>query len=322
MKIKVLAIAGVCLSAALTVHSQQKTVGLDAPYSTVSAYGEYVDRAVRWAPGPITVSDQTGLLEKYPKILSVLGANLGKTHFQTVRWENQAALKIEWADDLPAPYQTSCAIASPKIDYQRSTIIAVTIRVKKDDNGCMESDEGVALLIHELGHALGFVNHAQDGIMHRHNPKGKDQYVDMETLQRFLTGLYSLEPGEQIPKGKIMPRPDLNTLVWDGQARDAASLSVLHAIATKDPKALGPLATSQLAYRAVEPESTVPAKAAQGKKLPESQVIPISELDRMERVEIKNADGSVTWEFHDKKVGGAKPVKGNKKARYMILPSK
>ena len=231
-------------------------------YETVSAYAESWEYAIRWGDGRVTIADETGILKNNPRILELLNANLGRTKLVLTN-QNKAMISIKWVDELPAPYASACATTQNTLRPDGVQIDFSIIRVRRE-NRCMgdSKNDGDILLLHEMGHALGFAKHAkEDDVMSVHDPAWNQNEVNLTTLQHFLTGLYSLSPGQKIPESSHMPEP------IEGTNRYQAPV-----------EAQGPL-------YAVTPSE----------RLPESK--PVANVPQFKRVDKKQRDGTWNVEF-------------------------
>lgn len=232
-------------------------------YETVAAYAESWDFAIRWGAGTVKVVDETGILKKNPKILATLNMNLGTTKLVLVDAE-KGDITIRWVDELPAPYgQNGCGLSQSKLGMDGVQVIENMIRIKRG-NRCMGQNEGEMLLLHELGHALGFAKHAkEDDVMSIHDPAFEHNKVNLETLQRFLKGLYSLNVGQKIPGKEKMPEPLAESFVYQAPIKEEGVV---------------------FAYKPPKEDS-----------LPETRLA--NPTAQYRRVETRDAQGKVSWQF-------------------------
>jgi len=195
-------------------------------FETVAAYGESHEKAIRWADGTVRIWDGTGLLDKHPQILPMLNKNLGDVNLERTNFRKVSQVQIEWVDTLPAPHSTGCALATNRLVNDHQQIGESIVRIRRN-NPCLGPTEGAALLIHELGHVLGFATHPKEGdIMSIHDHSFEKEEVSMGVLQHFLKGLYSLPVGGVIPRNELMPLPDHNSLMWRTSTNPAPPITV------------------------------------------------------------------------------------------------
>lgn len=266
MKRFVLALgAGLCFGAiAADTHDHDHALpGTVYTYETVAAYAESWDFAIRWGAGTIKVVDETGILKREPKILETLNMNLGTTKMVLVDGV-KGDITIKMVDDLPAPYgQNGCGLSQSKLGLDGAQVVENIIRIKSN-NRCMGENEGAALLLHELGHALGFAKHAkEDDVMSTHDPAFELNKINLTTLQHFLKGLYSLDVGAKIPGKQRMPDPAPASLAYYAPVKEKGP--VLAVVPTPEERL---------------PEVTFAAPTQQYRK-----------------VEKRDAQGRISWEF-------------------------
>ena len=255
-----------CFGAVAAGKSSTTTAVSDVPeytYETVAAYAESWDFAIRWKTGIIKVVDETGILKREPQILELLNMNLGATKMVLVDGSN-GDITIKLVDDLPAPYgQNGCGLSQSQLAVDGAQVVSNIIRIKTE-NRCMGKNEGAALLLHELGHALGFAKHAkEDDVMSQHDPAFELNKVNLTTLQRFLKGLYSLDVGAKIPGKKRMPEPNPDSFAY-----------------RIDTKAMEPVIASKSNPIARLPETTF-----------------ATPTQKYQRIETRDAQGRLSWEF-------------------------
>ncbi len=220
-------------------------------YETVAAYAESWDFAIRWGAGTVKVVDETGILKREPKILETLNMNLGTTKLVLVD-AAKGDITIKLVDDLPAPYgQNGCGLSQSKLGVDGAQVVENIIRIKSN-NRCMGENEGAALLLHELGHALGFAKHAkEDDVMSTHDPAFELNKINLTTLQHFLKGLYSLDVGAKIPGKQRMPDPAPASLAYYSPVKEKGPvLAVVPPPEERLPEVT--LASPNLQYRKVE----------------------------------------------------------------------
>lgn len=258
--------ATLCLGAiAAEKNKPTSSEGPEYTYETVAAYAESWDFAIRWKAGTIKVVDETGILKQEPRIIELLNMNLGATKLVLVDG-TKGDITIKLVDDLPAPYgQNGCGLSQSQLAADGAQVVSNIIRIKTE-NRCMGKNEGAALLLHELGHALGFAKHAkEDDVMSQHDPAFDLKKVNLTTMQRFLKGLYSLDVGAKIPGKKRMPEPHPESLAY----------------LTPAP--------------ANDTSPVIASKTGSTERVPE--VTFATPTQKYQKVEKRDAQGRLTWEF-------------------------
>jgi hypothetical protein len=176
-------------------------------YDTVAMYGEYQDRAVRWADGLVRVYDESNILKESPAILEYLNRLTNRVSFVLTDNKDSALIQIQMTDALPAPYSSACAITLNTLGGDNGSFIRSNVKIKKGSSCFTKQPD--ALMFHEFGHVLGFSRHSKaPDVMSIHDPYYTDA-IPIEVLSRFVYGLYRLDPGADIPLDRAMP--------WDSE---------------------------------------------------------------------------------------------------------